>query len=173
MRRAAEWLFICVVAAALTYQLAMAVCVFIAPSLADVRLGGLGEDPSAELVAMHNPAPGSPLEQLALIREARQVLPQDALVLVFDQNAFAYYGGRQTIRDVDPRMIPFYLAKDRAAALAQLHALGITDFYLPPWSWPTIDHSLIKAIAGDPTVARTLVERAGYKLVELLPERVR
>jgi hypothetical protein len=85
------------------------------------------------------------------------------------QNPFAYYADRRFIRDVDPRMVPFYQAKTDSAAVAALRQLGIDYVFLPPWAWPTILHSRIRSITEDAQTASLVADVAGYRVYHLSP----
>jgi hypothetical protein len=142
----------------------------IVPHLADVKLSGLWQrDRFTESSLISDQPVGSFLAEIDMVRRVRTMTPPDAYFLVFHQNTFAYYAGRRFIRDVDTRLVDFYRAPDKDAALAQLRQLGIQYVYLPPWSWPTIQNSKILDILKDPAAAQLVIEHAGYRLYRLSP----
>lgn len=120
-----------------------------------------------ELDAMPSHAHPSHLVELDVMKEVRARTPRDAVFVVFHMNTFAYYADRRFIRDVDPRMIPFYRAADTVAAAAALRELGVGYVYLQPWSWPTVDNSLINSLVSDPAQATLVLEKHGYRVFRL------
>jgi hypothetical protein len=87
--------------------------------------------------------------------------------LTFYQRGFAYYAERRFISDLDPRLVSFYKADNKLTAVTQLRELRVTYIYYPPWSWPTINGSLIKAITDDATLSTLVLEKFGFKVYRL------
>jgi hypothetical protein len=141
----------------------------VVPQLPNLAFGALDRSRFEELAAMPPQDKLDALSELEAIRDLRAHTPEDATFVVFVQNTFAYYAGRRFIRDVDPRMADFYRAADKEAALAVLRRLGVGYVYLPGWSWPTVDHSFIKAIVEDPALAEPVAGRFGYRTFRLKP----
>ena len=161
---------------AVLLALLQGVWVFIAryaqPNLSDVVLGSLLRSPFDELAAVPPQEQAGPLSEMQALRELRAKTPVDGHFLTFYQRGFAYYAQRPFISDLDPRMVEFYLAADTASALAVLRRLGIEYIYLPSWSWPTVDNSLITEIVHDPSLATLIVDRFGYRIYQLSPKRM-
>lgn len=106
------------------------------------------------------------------VQRARRVTSDDSLILVFLQNAFAYYGNRQIIRDVDTRMIPFYESTNTADALYELNALGITHVYIPPITgWPTIAQSEILNLLNNQQYAELVFNHHNHKFYRMIPSK--
>jgi hypothetical protein len=143
------------------------------PNLASVRMGSLLRPPLEELSAMPPQEHGGQLSELQALRELRAQTPPDARFLTFYQRGFAYYANRVFISDLDPRLIDFYRASDKQSGLAVLRRLNIDHIYLPGWSWPTIDKSVIKRIIEDSAVSTLIVDRFGYKVYRLNSEQLR
>lgn len=139
----------------------------IAPELGNLRFGGIDQSQYAELARVPSPAPAGSLAQLEIVRQIRDKTPPDAYFLVMNQNLFAYYAERRFIRDVDPRLVPFYRARDRAAAVAVLKSFGIDYVYLPSYEWPTVTHSWIRPIAEDPNLASLVLDVSGNRVYRL------
>lgn len=137
------------------------------PQLSNMRIGGIDRSRYAELDSLPSQTPNGLLPYLEIVRQIRAKTPADAYFLVMWQNAFAYYAGRRFIRDVDPRMAPFYKATDKGAAVAEIKRLGIDYVFLPPWGWPTILHSMIRPIVEDPRLASLVADVAGYRVYHL------
>jgi hypothetical protein len=143
----------------------------VVPHLPDVNLARLWErDRFSESSMISDQPAGSFLVEIDMVRRVRRITPPDAFFLIFHQSTFSYYAGRRFIRDVDTRLVDFYRAQDKRAAVAQLQLLGVQYVYLPPWSWPTIQNSKILDIVKDPAAAELVVEHAGYRLYRLLPQ---
>lgn len=139
------------------------------PQLPNLAFGALTRSRFEELAAMPPQSKLDVLSELEAIRDLRAHTPEDATFVVFVQNAFSYYAGRRFIRDVDPRMADFYRTADKEAALAVLRRLGVGYVYIQSWSWPTVDHSFIKAIVADPALAEPVAGRFGYRTFRLKP----
>lgn len=139
----------------------------VVPELPRLRLGALDRSRFAELDAMPAHATAGYLGELEALRELRAKTSKDAFFLTFFQNNFSYYSERRFIRDVDPRMIPFYRATTKELAIEELQRLGINHVYIPSWSWPTIDRSHINGIVNDPALAELLVSQFGYRVYRL------
>ena len=141
------------------------------PQLHYVSAIGIGGTQYDELDAMPvHPYP-SHLSEVDVIKELRNRTPPDAVFAVFNMNAFAYYADRRFVRDVDPRMVPFYRAADTEAAAGALRHLGVGYVYLQPWSWPTIDNSRIRDVVSDPRYATLVFEKHGYRIFRLAAVR--
>jgi hypothetical protein len=141
----------------------------VAPQLGNIRIGGIDRSPGAELDGLPRQSASDPLAYLEAMRQIRDSTPADSYFLIMWQNPFAYYSGRRFIRDVDPRMVSFYRAQTQSAALAELRRLGVDHVFLPPWPWPTVLHSQIRAIAEDPHLASLMIDVAGYRVYRLIP----
>lgn len=138
-----------------------------APQLPYARATTIGGTQYDALDAMPIHAELGHLGELDVVKEVRARTPKDAVFVVFNMNSFAYYADRRFVRDVDPRMIPFYRSADTASAAAALRALGVGYVYLQPWSWPTVDNSLIKSLVADPAYATLVFEKHGYRIFRL------
>lgn len=123
--------------------------------------------PAEELAALPAQPGPSQFSEMEAIKELKQKTPSDAKFLVFNMNAFAYYADRRFIRDVDPRMIPFYRARTKREAVAFLRELEVDYIYIQPWSWPTVDNSLIKSVVADSSLATLVLEKYGYRVFRL------
>jgi hypothetical protein len=137
------------------------------PKMRDVVIGSLLRSPFEELAAMPAQERVGDLSEIEAIKEIRANTPRGALSLTFYHRGFAYYAQRQFITDLDLRMLDFYRAGDKGSALAVLRKFGIEYVYLPPWSWPTVDHSYIKDIVNDSSLATMILDRFGYRLYHL------
>jgi hypothetical protein len=136
------------------------------PNVANASLGSLLRTRFQELEYMP-PTTGGPLNELEVLREIRHRTPPDATFLTFYQRGFAYYAERRFISDLDPRLIFFYRAGDKLTAITRLRELRVDYIYYPPWSWPTINRSLIKAITDDATLSTLVLEKFGFKVYRL------
>jgi hypothetical protein len=138
----------------------------LSPNFATTSLGSLLRTRMQELEYMPR-VTGGPLNELEVLREIRSRTPPDSLFLTFYQRGFAYYAGRPFISDLDPRLVAFYRADDKLTAVTQLRKLRVNYIYYPPWSWPTINRSLIKAITDDATLSTLVLEKFGFKVYRL------
>ena len=100
---------------------------------------------------------------------ANRYLPENALVLVFRQNDFVFYGRHRVIRDTDPRMIPVYRQPGKEEAYRALLELGVGFFYLPEYSVPTMYNTPVGAVLADPEMVRLVFEDHNRSLYRLLP----
>jgi hypothetical protein len=105
--------------------------------------------------------------ELEVMKELRARTPANAFFVVFYPNTFAYYADRRYMRDVDPRLVPFYRASTKNEGFAVLRRLHIQYVYLQSWSWPTVDHSRIREIVADPSLSTEIFEKFGYKVFRL------
>jgi hypothetical protein len=151
--------------------LASALIVFadreIVPNRMSAGLRSISSSSIEELDALPPQSAGMPTYKLDVMKELRLRTPADALFVVFDPNTFAYYAGRRYIRDVDPRLAPFYQATDKFSAFRILKQLGVQYVYLQEFGWPTIDHSFIHEILADTTLSTKVFEKFGCRVYRL------
>lgn len=96
-------------------------------------------------------------------------LPQDALILTFQQAQLAFYGRHRFLSDIDPKLIPFYQQTDADAAHAELYRLGVTHLMLPGYAIPTVYNSAIDKIIAHPERVELIYEVDGNRLYRLRP----
>lgn len=138
-----------------------------APNMSDVTIGSLLSSRFAELERLPPQNISNVFAQLEAIKELRTKTPENALFLPFSEQAFDYYAGRNSVADLDPRMVEFYRASRLEDAIEALRKLGIQYIYIQSWRWPTIDKSYIRTIVSDKELATLIVDRFGYQVYKL------
>src|SRR5262249_5394972 len=155
----------------LTAQTVTLAATALVPAVSQISVRSIAADRMAELGSVDRAHSSPQLAELWAMQDANRLLPRDSFVLSFHQNVFAYYVDRHSIADADLRLVPFYKAADKREAVRILRQLGITHFFVPPWTdWPTIQNSQIRTIIQDSSLTETLSDQLGYRLIALRPE---
>ena len=80
-----------------------------------------------------------------------------------------YYAGRRMLSYLDPRLVPFYSAREPAEALATLKALGVTHVHLPDYGLPPLYDSQLHKILRSLNMATLVFQADGYQIYRLEP----
>jgi hypothetical protein len=97
---------------------------------------------------------------------------KDSVFLVFRIAEFAYYAERPFIRDIEPKMKPFYLSKSKDEALKVLNELGISYLLIPKYAIPMVYRSYVPQIISDPEISELVFETIGMSIYRLNKEKV-
>jgi len=100
------------------------------------------------------------------VQYLRTQTPPSSLVLSM-KPADMFYAGRTMVSYLDPRLLPFYEARDAAGAAARLRELGITHVHLPDYWLPPVYHSAMEGLLADPALADLEFEAGGYQIYRL------
>lgn len=102
------------------------------------------------------------------VRFLRENTPLSALVFSM-RPADMYYAGRRMLSYLDPRLVPFYSAREPAEALATLKALGVTHVHLPDYGLPPLYDSQLHKILRSLNMATLVFQADGYQIYRLEP----
>lgn len=85
---------------------------------------------------------------------------ESVVLTVLNNGTYMFLGGREQLRDVDPRLLPFYRAETLQEARAHLRGFGVTHIYTTPHAFPTRTNSYIDVILSDPQLSTRIYESA-------------
>ena len=101
-----------------------------------------------------------------VIREIDDRVPDDGLVLALRPSNM-YYAHRRMISYLDPRLLPFYKAKDVDTAWRELQSLGVGYLQVSDYYLPVMYNSFLQEILADPRRAALLYSSGGDQLYAL------
>lgn len=102
--------------------------------------------------------------RFAVLSHIRESTDTNSVVLAFRQYEVAYYGNRKQVCSLDPRMVPVYRLDEPDRVQTQLHGLGITHIYVPPYACPTIENTQLLTVISDTSAVSLIMESEGYRL---------
>ena len=104
-----------------------------------------------------------------LIDRINRTTPPDAVVLIFGQTGFPFYGERRYYLRYDERMVDLFHSRSVDEAWRFVGSLGITHVLLDTEPWPTLYNSIVESLLASPDHVELLYDFDGHRLFRVKP----
>ena len=104
-----------------------------------------------------------------LIDRINRTTPPDAVVLIFGQTGFPFYGERRYYLRYDERMVDLFHSRSVDEAWRFVAGLGITHVLLDTHPWPTLYNSIVESLLASPDHVELLYDFDGHRLFRIKP----
>ncbi len=95
---------------------------------------------------------------------------KDAKILNFRQSDFSYYGQREFVSHLDPKIKELYSIQSVDRAFDYLKEQGVTHIATPGYAEPAFYNSVVSKLVGNSAFAKLLLDEYGYRIFQLLDE---